>query len=948
MAFVSSSSNNSNSSNDVNIAQGVNTANGVYTASSQVNAASSLNIDNHIDAVICASLSSQPNSTHLVNEDLEQIHPDNLEEMDLKWKMAMLTIRVRRFLNNTGRKLNLNGNDSVAFDKTKVECYNCHKRGHFARECGAQRGQDNRSRDVTRRTVLVETLNSSALVSCDGLGGYDWSDQAEEGPTNYALMAYSTSSASSLDYEVSDVEEEKVEKKEVKPSINWINFVKATTDNNPREIVKNGEQPKKTLIVKEVKKVNTAKPKAGVNAAKAKAKYNAVKGNKGNAVKASACRIMRKLMGDMLPLEEILKEGRLQTKNNVLFTDTECIVLSPDFKLIDENQILLRVPRQNNMYIIDLKNIVPTGGLTCLFAKAIENESKHWHRRLRHLNFKTINKLVKGNLVRGLPSKTFENDQSCVACYKRKQYRASCKTKVENLINKTLHLLHMDLFGPTFVKSLNKKTYCLVITDDYSRFTWVFFLGTNDETNGTLKSFITRLENLMNLRAKVIRCDNGTKFKNKEINQFCKVKGIMTQHSVARTPKQNRVAKRRNRKFIEAARTRLADSKMPTTFWAEAVNTACYVQNKVLVTKPYNKTLYEVFHGITPVISFLRPFGCPVTILNTIDHIGKFDRKVDEGFFVGYSLNKADFHNLDSTFQVSHIPTIRIHKDHPLKQVIKDLHSVPPTRRMTKNLEEHGLVGTVIPRTDHKDLQNCLFACFLSQLEPKKEQGKVSSSGNTQEEGIDYDEVFVPVARIEAIRLFLAYASFKEFIVYQMDVKSAFLYGKIEEEVYVFQPPRFEDLDFLDKEMCDAFEVLMHEKFRMSSMDELTFFLGLQVKQKKEGIFISQDKYVAEILKKFRFLDVKKASTPMETSKPLPKDKNREKVDVRMYRSMIGSLIYLKGQPKLGLWYPKDSPFDLVAYTESDYVGTVVANSTIEAEYVVASSCCGQVLWIQK
>ncbi|GJZ74646.1 uncharacterized mitochondrial protein-like protein [Tanacetum coccineum] len=242
---------------------------------------------------------------------------------------------------------------------------------------------------------------------------------------------------------------------------------------------------------------------------------------------------------------------------------------------------------------------------------------------------------------------------------------------------------------------------------------------------------------------------------------------------------------------------------------------------------------------------------------------------------------------------------------------------------------------------------------------------------NSTKEGIDYVEVFAPVARIEAIWLFLAYASFKDFMVYQMDVKSAFLYGKIEEEVYVCQPPGFEYPDFPDrvykfqrgkinktllikrykgdillvqvyvddiifgstkKELCNAFENLMHDKFQIRSIGELTFFLGLQVEQNKDGIFISQDKYVGEILKKFGFTKVKIASTPIETQKPLLKDENGEEVDVHMYKSMIGSLMYLtssrldimfvlKRLPKLGFWYPKDSPFDLVAYTDSDYAG---------------------------
>ncbi|GJW45137.1 uncharacterized mitochondrial protein-like protein [Tanacetum coccineum] len=617
-----------------------------------------------------------------------------------------------------------------------------------------------------------------------------------------------------------------------------------------------------------------------------------------------------------------------------------------------ENVLQLRVPRKNNMYSVDLKNIFHKRSLTCLFEKATSDESKLWHR---------------------------------------------------------------------------------------SRFTWVFFLATKDETSGILKSFITGIENLVDH------------------------KGILRQFSIARTPQQNRVAERRNRTLIKAAKTMLADSKLPTTFWAEAVNIACYVQNRVLVVKPHNKTPYELFHARAPTLSFMRPFGCPVIILNTIDHLGKFDGKADEGTKASdnagqarkeiepvkdyillplwtadppysqdpksshddgskplsddgkkvdedprkdseckdqekeYNVNStnnvntisstvnaaginevnaiggkisielpfdlnmpsleddsifdfsrddeddgavADMNNLDTTIQVSPNPTTRIHKDHPLDQVIRDLQSATQTRKMSKNLEEHGF-----------DEPKKVYVCQPPSIE---------------------DQTFL----IEYTRL----------------KKHCMDYIKLLELVYV------DDIIFgsTKKELCNAFEKLMHEKFQMSSMGELTFFLGLQVKQKKDGIFINQDIYVDEILRKFRFTEVKTTSTPMETQKPLLKDEDGEEVDVHMYRSMIGSLMYLtssrpdimfavcacaryqvnpkvshlhvvkrifrylKGQPKLGLWYLKDSPFDLVAYTDSDYAGasldrkstirgcqflgcrliswqckkqTIVANSTTEAEY---------------
>ncbi|GKD37304.1 putative ribonuclease H-like domain-containing protein [Tanacetum coccineum] len=330
-------------------------------------------------------------------------------------------------------------------------------------------------------------------------------------------------------------------------------------------------------------------------------------------------------------------------KNSVLFTDTECVVLSLDFKLTDESHVLLKVPRKDNMYNVDLKNVIPQGGLTCLFAKATPDESNLWHRRIGHVNFKTMNKLVRGNLVRGLPSKRFEINQTYVACQKGKQHRASCKTKKVSSISQPLQMLHMDLFGPTFVKSLMKKMYCLVVTNDFSRFSWVFFLATKDETFEILKIFITGIKNLIDLRVKVIRCENRIEFKNRVMNQFCEMKGIKREFSVARTPQQNGVAERKNRTLIEAAKTMLDNLKLATTFWAKAVNTACYVQNRVLVIKPHNKTPYELFLDRKPALSFMRLFWCPVTILNTIGHLGKFDGKADEGFFVGYSTNSKAF-----------------------------------------------------------------------------------------------------------------------------------------------------------------------------------------------------------------------------------------------------------------------------------------------------------------
>ncbi|GJZ37708.1 putative ribonuclease H-like domain-containing protein [Tanacetum coccineum] len=460
---------------------------------------------------------------------------------------------------------------------------------------------------------------------------------------------------------------------------------------------------------------------------------------------------------------------------------------------------------------------------------------------------------------------------------------------------------------------------------------------------------------------------------------------------------------------------------------------------------------------------------------DTLPNDGIFNGAYDDDEDVGAV---ADFNNMDNTIAVSPIPTLRIHKDHPKGQILGDLTSAVQTRGKIQKASsaQQALVSYIHKqnRTNHKDHQNYLFACFLSQEEPKtisqalqderwveamqeellqfklqKVWVLVDLPYGKKEEGIDYDEVFAPVARIEAIRLFLAFASYMGFTVYQMDVKSAFLYGTIEEEVYVHQPLGFVDPAHPNKvykvikalyglhqaprawyETLSSF--LMENGFRRGTIDKTLFIkknksdiMLVQVyvddiifgstkksmlKQQPDGIFISQDKYVVDILKKFDFWSIRTATTPIESNKPLVKDEDGVDVDVHIYRSMIGSLMYLtesrpdimfavcacarfqvtlkasylnavkrifrylKHQPKLGLWYPRDSPFELEAFSDSDYVGasldrksttggcqflsrrliswqckkqTIVANSTTEAEYVAAANCCRQVLWIQ-
>nr|GEX00216.1 retrovirus-related Pol polyprotein from transposon TNT 1-94 [Tanacetum cinerariifolium] len=804
-------------------------------------------------------------------------------------------------------------------------------------------------------------------------------------------------------------------------------------------------------------------------------------------------------------------------KNKVLFTDAECLVHSKEFQLPGESQVVLRIPRKHDLYTFNLFDIQPEQHINYLLAKASFEESTKWHRRMAHVNFKTINRLAKLGLVEGLPLKLFTNDYNCVACNK-------------------------------------------------GRFCWAFFLGTKDETFYIFKDFIALIENQLNKKVKAIRCDNGTEFQNAKLIALCGEKGIKRDYSNARTPQQNRVAERKNRTLIEEARSMLADSKLPTMFWTEAVSTACYVLNRVSITNPHNKTPYELLSRKVPDIRHLKPFGFQVTILNTSDHLGKFEGKANDSFLVeqeyeaqssaakhdknfrrnlvlvagnpaggiiptggvpagsdpaggvpagsdpasaladsivpasavpagsfpassvpadevlagslvstdsaassvpaasvfvpavvltnyaansslppGHSLGScahttrfpspsdlgnhhhsagifsssfyddefcADVTNLDSNVDVDPVATRRINSIHLQSQILGDLQSPVQIRSIVQKSKfgESAFISYVQNqnKTNHADHLHYLFACFLSQLEPGsvanaladpdwiaigtkwilknkrdargivvRNKARLLAQGHRQEEGIDYNE---------------------------MDVKSAFLYGEIEEEVYVTQLKGFKDpynpkhvyrvvkslyglhqaprawhiilvqvyvddiiFGFTNKAWCDEFKVLMKGEFKMSAMSELTFFLGLQVKQLPDGIFISQDKHVKDMLKKFDMDSVRTATTPYEVPKHKSKDEPDDAVNVSPLTSHLNAIKkifkYLKGQSNLGLWYPRDSPFQLEAYSDSDYAGshgdrkstiggcqflgrrliswqckkqTVVATSSTEAEYVRA------------
>nr|GEU99672.1 putative ribonuclease H-like domain-containing protein [Tanacetum cinerariifolium] len=712
-------------------------------------------------------------------------------------------------------------------------------------------------------------------------------------------------------------------------------------------------------------------------------------------------------------------------------------------------------------------------------------------RRLGHLNFKTMNKLVRHNLVRGLPSKCFENDHTCVACLKGKQHKASCKTKLVYLVSKPLHTLHMDLFGPTSVSSLNHKWYCLVVTDDFSRTLieadrtmladaelsvtfWAEAVNTacyvQNRVLGSLMQKGMKVILLGTLSSKAFRVFNKrTKrveenlhvdfLENKLIEKGAGLNWLFdidtltnsinyvpvvvaettstnfsgTKDAVSQDVKKDVFSLRYIAlpNWFHEAHLESSTSNAQDACNADAPESSGNSNPIATSTNPpadHMETL--TVESLIPTVSSPIPTAClddsPEPLSDTrliskrvtsqddtpsLDNILTLSNRFEDILEVTTNTGdtngvEADLGNMENNISASPTPTFRIHKDHPKSQIIGPVDTPVQTRTKSKEMEEQRVrpIGTKWVLKNKKDDRGIVI----------RNKAKLVAQGHTQEERINYEEVFAPVTRIEAIRLFLAYASFMGFTVYQMDVKSAFLYGTIDEEVYVMQPPGFQDPEFpprvykvekvmyglhraprawygtlskylltngfqrgtIDQtlfirmhrgdfilvqvyvddiifgssnpQLCREFEALMHVKFQMSAMGELNFFLGLS------------------------------ANTPMDKENPWGKDRTGKDVDIHLYRSMIGSLMYLTAsRPDIMFAVcacarhqvtPKES------YSDNDYGGatqdrksttggcqffgrriiswqckkqTIVATSTTEAEYVAAASGYGQVLWIQ-
>nr|GEV34020.1 retrovirus-related Pol polyprotein from transposon TNT 1-94 [Tanacetum cinerariifolium] len=841
------------------------------SSTNQAHGSNSTNIDSLSDFVIYSFFANQSNSPQFDNEDSQHIDVDDLEEMDLKWQMAMLTMRARRFLKKTRRKVGTNGSETIGFDKTKLECYNYHKRGHFTREYRAL--MENRNREPVRRNVTVETTDVKALVAQDGIR-YDWSDQAKDGPTNFSLMAYTSSGSSSSDSEVSTCS---------KACLKSYETLKEHYDNLSKDYKKSqlnvgayktGLESVEARLVVYKKNKETFEENIKILKLDIHLRDNALAELRKKLEKAKKERDEIKIT-----LEKF--ENSSKTLNNMLNSQVnDKNKTGVGYHAVPPPYTGNFMASKPDLILVDVDEYVVSESVT-----SVPNVAKNKAKTSESKPKSVSEPLIQQNSSRAVVSVNAARQIN--TAYPRPTVNSARPKAVLNAVKG--NQVNDVKASTCWVWRPKHKVLDHVARNNgalitFKRFDYVDAQSRSKHMTGYI-SYVSEYEEI---DVDMLPLEETPK-ENKEMNLFYKKQRIKREFSVARTSLQNGVTKRKNRTLIEATKTMLADSKFPTTFWAEAVNTACYVQNKVLVIKHHNKTPYELFHSRTPSLILMSPFGCPVTILNTLDHLGKFNRKANEGFFVGYFMNIKAFRVFNSRTKIIeetlHITFLEnkpnIAGSRPtwlfdMNTLTKFMNYKP----VVAGNQSNGSVGKArmktVPDKDYILLplwtQDLLLTSSCkdspgdgfkpSEEEEKKDtkdpgnkdneraigtkwiyknkkdergivvtnKARLVAQGYTQEEGIDYDET--------------------------------------EEKVYVCQPPGFKDLEFPDKvykvenslydlhqapkawkEMCTEFEKIMHKKFQMSSMEELTFLLGLQT-----------------------------ASTSMETSKPLMKDENSKDV----------------------------------------------------------------------
>ncbi|KAK1615908.1 hypothetical protein QYE76_021425 [Lolium multiflorum] len=620
--------------------------------------------------------------------------------------------------------------------------------------------------------------------------------------------------------------------------------------------------------------------------------------------------------------------------------------------------------REHNLYVVDFSRTTTTSAM-CLFGKA--DVGWLWHLRLAHLNMRTLRSLHKGNHIVGLTENvSFAKDRVCRACVEGKIHDSPHPRK--NIISskRILELLHVDLFGPVSHASLGAKKHCLVIVDDYSRYTWVYFLKRKDETQQIFIDFATKVQRQHNLLIMAIRSDNGSELKNYTLIDFLSYEEIRHQYSAAYTPQQNGVAERKNRTLMDMARSMMEEYKSRYNFWAEAISTAFHSSNRLYLRKGLNKTPYEILTGNKPNISYFKVFGCKCFYKIKGVRLSKFAPKSLEGIFVGYGAESHTYRVFDVSSGIiiescsvkfeendgSQVGQVDVCAVEPKKvfEALEDLDWLEAMHDELNNFKRNK-VWTLVEKP--KGCRNVIGTKWIFKNKQDefgnvvRNKARLVAQGFSQVEGIDFGETYAPVAHLESIRILLAYASHHNFKLQQMDVKSALLNGPLHEEVYVKQPPGFEDLNFpnhvykLDKALYDRgfdvglidptlftkrvngelfvcqlyvddiifgctnkafndeFSKLMTDRFEMSMMGEMKFFLGFEIKQLREGTFINQAKYLQDMLKRFKMTEMKGVATPMVTKCHLALDPNGKEVDQKVAPRREARVMWTRLKKKL-------------------------------------------------